>query len=61
MPAVRFIVDLNPVEQRVEGTLACDGPGEPCPFSGWLELLRLLEANLPADPAVPSTPHIERD
>jgi hypothetical protein len=43
---VRFVVDLHPVEDRVEGTLASDGRGEPCPFSGWLELLRLLEAHL---------------
>lgn len=48
-PAVRFIVDLIPVDHRVEGTVACEGPGEPSPFSGWLELLRLLEANLPAE------------
>ncbi len=52
--AVRFIVDLHPVEHRVEGTLAGEGAGEPCPFSSWLELLRLLEARLPADAAVPA-------
>ncbi len=46
---MRFIVELHPVDQRVEGTVACDGPDEPCPFTGWLELLRLLEANLTAD------------
>jgi hypothetical protein len=54
---VRFIVDLTPVDHRVEGTVACEGPGEPCSFSSWLELLRLLEANLPADVgAAPTVP-----
>jgi hypothetical protein len=52
---VRFIVDLHPVEARVEGTVALDGPGEPSPFSGWLELLRLLETHLAAPP-VPAAP-----
>lgn len=60
VPTVRFIVDLHPVEHRVEGTLAGEGPGEPHPFSGWLELLRLLEAGLPADAAVPSPGGAER-
>lgn len=46
---MRFVVELTPVEQRVEGTVDCDGPGEPRPFSGWLELLHVLEANVPAE------------
>jgi hypothetical protein len=51
---VRFIVDLHPVEERVEGTVALDGPGEPSPFSGWLELLRLLETHVAAPPVLPA-------
>ena len=54
---MRFIVDLTPVDHRVEGTVAREGPGEPSSFSSWLELLRLLEANLPADVgAAPTVP-----
>jgi hypothetical protein len=51
--AVRFIVDLTPVEDRVEGVVDKEGSPDPHPFSGWLELLRLLEADLVADPRPP--------
>ncbi|HTJ76608.1 MAG TPA: hypothetical protein VL337_14725 [Acidimicrobiales bacterium] len=46
---MRLVVDLRPVDDRVEGTLAEEGGAEPSPFSGWLELLRLLEARMAAD------------
>ena len=46
---MRLVVDLRPVEDRVEGTLAEEDGAEPSPFSGWLELLRLLEARMAAD------------
>jgi hypothetical protein len=41
---VRFVLELTPAEQgRVEGALVREGNDERQPFSGWLELLRLLE------------------
>lgn len=43
---MRFVVELRPVGERVEGTLEEEGSPTPSPFSGWLELLRLLEARL---------------
>jgi hypothetical protein len=46
---MRLVVDLRPVEDRVEGTLEEEGGAEASPFSGWLELLRLLEARLAVD------------
>jgi hypothetical protein len=48
LPNVRFVVDLDAVEDRVEGTVNWEGSASPSPFSSWLELLRLFEANLPA-------------
>jgi hypothetical protein len=44
---VRVVVELHRTEDDgVHGVVIADpeGTGEPYPFSGWLELLRLLEA-----------------
>ena len=46
---MRLVVDLRPVEDRIEGTLEEEGTADSSPFSGWLELLRLLEARVAAD------------
>jgi hypothetical protein len=41
---VRFVLELTPTEHgRVEGVLVHEGSDEPQRFSGWLDLLRLLE------------------
>src|SRR3954466_1455463 len=41
---VRFVLELTPTEHgRVEGVLVREGSDEPQRFSGWLDLLRLLE------------------
>ena len=41
---VRFVLELSPTEHgRVEGVLVREGSDEPQRFSGWLDLLRLLE------------------
>jgi hypothetical protein len=53
---VRFVLELTPTEDgRVEGVLVREGSDEPQRFSGWLDLLRLLERsaghrNVAADP-----------
>lgn len=40
----RFVVELHPTGTgRVEGVVIPEETGETQPFSGWLELLRLLE------------------
>jgi hypothetical protein len=40
----RYIIELEQTpDDRVEGTLHCDGLPGPVPFSGWTELLSLLE------------------
>lgn len=40
----RYIIELEQTpDERVEGTLRRDGELEPVPFSGWTELLSLLE------------------
>jgi hypothetical protein len=44
----RFLVELHPTEAGgVEGLVIPEETGEAQPFSGWLELLRLLEAAEP--------------
>ena len=41
---MRFIVDLHRTDEGgVEGAVTADEPGEPRYFTGWLELLRMLE------------------
>jgi hypothetical protein len=47
---LRFIVDLRHTDDGVEGEVTPEGATEPQRFSGWLELLQLLEP-----PAVGST------
>jgi hypothetical protein len=45
---VRFELDCAAdCDGRLEGTLAWQGGGAPVPFSGTLELLRLLEEHVP--------------
>lgn len=40
----RYIIELEQTpDDRVEGTLRRDGLPDPVPFSGWTELLSLLE------------------
>ena len=47
----RVLVDFHHTEAGgVEGTITLLGACEPQPFSGWLDLLRLLEAVLTARP-----------
>jgi len=45
---MRFIVDLRHTDQSVEGEVLREGAAAPEPFSGWLELLRLLEVGDPS-------------
>jgi hypothetical protein len=40
----RYTLELRYTAWGVEGMLSRDGMAEPEPFSGWLDLLRLLEA-----------------
>jgi hypothetical protein len=40
---LRFIVELRDTNEGVEGEVTPEGATEPQRFSGWLELLRLLE------------------
>jgi hypothetical protein len=43
--SVRIIVELHHTnDEGVHGAVIPDGGGEPQPFTGWLELLRVLEA-----------------
>jgi hypothetical protein len=47
---VRFLVDLERDQDgRITGQIAGDDQ-QPIPFSGWLELLRLLEDRADASP-----------
>ncbi len=50
---MRFVLDLRHTEQGVEGEIIREGAAAAEPFSGWLELLRLLEVG---DPSMPSLP-----
>jgi hypothetical protein len=44
----RFVVELHPTGAGgVEGIVIPESTGEAQPFSGWLELLRLLEVATP--------------
>ena len=40
---MRFVVELRRVNDGVEGVVIPEGTDERTPFSGWLELLRLLD------------------
>jgi len=50
---MRFVLDLRHTEQGVEGEVTREGAAAAEPFSGWLDLLRLLEVR---DPSMPSPP-----
>ncbi len=52
---MRFVVDLRHTDQGVEGEVIREGTAAPEPFSGWLELLRLLE--VPEPSALSPTEH----
>ncbi|GAA2547951.1 hypothetical protein [Pseudonocardia hydrocarbonoxydans] len=44
----RFVVDIRPTpDGRVVGTVGRTGSAEVVPFSGWMDLLRLLEPRTP--------------
>jgi hypothetical protein len=45
---MRFVLDLRHTDQGVEGEVLREGSAVAEPFSGWLELLRLLEAGDPS-------------
>jgi hypothetical protein len=47
---MRFVLDLRHTEQGVEGEILREGTAAAERFSGWLELLRLLEVG---DPSMP--------
>jgi hypothetical protein len=54
---VRFVLELAPAEHgRVEGMLVREGDNERQRFSGWLDLLRLLEAAAQDNELWPRTP-----
>jgi hypothetical protein len=47
---VRVIVELHYTnDEGVHGAVIADADGQPQPFAGWLELLRVLEALAPSD------------
>ncbi len=50
---MRFVIDLRHTDQGVEGQVTREGATAAEPFSGWLELLRLLEAPEPATSSAP--------
>jgi hypothetical protein len=51
---VRLVVEFTRTpDGRIQGVLIREG-AEPDSFSGWLDLLRLLEAATSANPAKPS-------
>lgn len=55
---MRFVLDLRVTAQGVEGEVTREESGTAEPFSGWLELLRLLELHPlsspgPQEPAPP--------
>jgi hypothetical protein len=50
---MRFVLDLRHTKQGVEGEVLREGTAAAEPFSGWLELLRLLEV---PDPSMPDPP-----
>jgi hypothetical protein len=46
---LRLVIDLNRGADGIEGVIKVAGSDKPQPFSGWLELLRLLEGLVPPD------------
>jgi hypothetical protein len=56
----RVLIELHRAAGPMSGRFLAEGQDEPQPFSGWLELLALLEAaRLPADQA--TDPQLEED
>jgi hypothetical protein len=57
---MRFVLDLRHTDQGVEGEVIREGAAAAEPFSGWLELLRLLEVPEPSTPgaAEPDPPAV---
>lgn len=52
---MRFTVELHHADGNVEGEVLREGATEPERFSGWLELLRLLEPpDRPESDSLPS-------
>jgi hypothetical protein len=49
---MRFVLNLRYTDHDVEGEVTREGSAAPEPFSGWLELLRLLEVGDPSIPAL---------
>jgi hypothetical protein len=44
VPAVRYVIELRRTpDDRVEGHLIAEGAAAPAPFSGWMELICLLQ------------------
>lgn len=44
----RFVVEIRPTpDGRVVGTVSRPGSADHVPFSGWMDLLRLLEPRTP--------------
>lgn len=60
---MRFIIDMDePEPGRIEGCVSREGDQAPLPFSGWIELLSLLEpaagqADEPGDGPACQPPH----
>jgi hypothetical protein len=40
----RIVIELRPGDGPMTGTFLDEGKRDPMPFSGWMELLALLEA-----------------
>jgi hypothetical protein len=57
---MRFVLDLRHTNQGVEGEILREGAAAAEPFSGWLELLRLLEVGDPSitSPSEPEAPPV---
>jgi hypothetical protein len=55
---MRLIADISRCpDGRIEGTILCGDRDAPMPFSGVLDLLRILEDEIPAEPAAPGRDH----
>jgi hypothetical protein len=51
---MRLIAEIEKSSDgRLEGTILCEHRDQPIPFSGTLELLRILEDEVPSAPAAP--------
>lgn len=52
-PVARFVIEVRADGDGIAGTVSSDG-GRVAPFSGWLELLALLE--VPTEHGTPTEP-----